>query len=816
MIHSAKNNSIFTENKPVVFISLFLLIITFLGYIYSWYTGVNQVISWQILSELGDKMAIVDRFTLGNQAFELPAKVYFVTEQYVASNMSINQPASYIWLVIYGIALSFLMAISTKLSTYLYYGANVGIILTLVSLNFDTVLGSSNYLYSGIILAVYIAINYYFFAFKTDSSLIIRFIAFALFFVIISFLVTYLPHEPLPFLFLASQSIPSAMVLSCLFIFWIAYEIVLGILAVSTSGGGQNSFLNFTIGSLIYLVNIILTYLHNTNHIDWSMIYLSPFAVLLLSIAFGFWNLSKKNALFSNLFDSFSIVYLIHIVGATITLGFVAYAFATGNDPLIEALEDAILYTHIVMGFFFFAYVFFNFLPLFRQKLDVAKIVFKPLQFQLLYFRAGAVLVIFAILVNNQFFPIMQSFSGYYNALADHSAATEQYKLAEAYYKTALGYERQNHKSNYALASLAAVQGDNTSAGSYFRLAIQKKPTPYTFAALSNTLQNADLFFEAMFAIKDGLKVFPKSGELQNNLALLFEKSKVMDSSLVYLEKAKLNAEKSEIPEANLVAFFIKNNLLGDTEMKQISEKLNYNSLNANKIARNLILNQTDKLQKTYDFLGDSVLSMASYALLNNQTILNAKNKKYTDFPFLKLLENEANFNISKDIQTTHIFNEYYAGNKLKALEIMQSNLIADSSASSRYNQILFNTLLKKAKEIPASIVENEIKNKTDALKALKANPLSENIIKKSVDIFNKNKSENIAYEALLNAKKWKPESAEIQKLYILQCFKIHMIPYAKDGMEALKTNNLAEYKSFLPVYQAQIALVEKDNEGFN
>jgi hypothetical protein len=42
------------------------------------------------------------------------------------------------------------------------------------------------------------------------------------------------------------------------------------------------------------------------------------------------------------------------------------------------------------------------------------------------------------------------------------------------------------------------------------------------------------------------------------------------------------------------------------------------------------------------------------------------------------------------------------------------------------------------------------------------------------------------------------------------------MVLYAKDGMEALKTTNLAEYKSFLPVYQAQMALVEKGNEGFN
>ena len=41
------------------------------------------------------------------------------------------------------------------------------------------------------------------------------------------------------------------------------------------------------------------------------------------------------------------------------------------------------------------------------------------------------------------------------------------------------------------------------------------------------------------------------------------------------------------------------------------------------------------------------------------------------------------------------------------------------------------------------------------------------------------------------------------------------MLPYAKDGLAQLKTTNLAEYNSFLPVYQAQMALVEKANEGF-
>jgi hypothetical protein len=812
MPYQNQNTPILSNNKVIVMLSIALLFVVFLLYLYGWYNGSNQVISWQVLSELGNTNAIIDRFQLSGQAYEIPAKAYYVTEQYVASNMVVNEQAANIWLLIFFISLSFISAAVTNFKNYWYYGAMVFLILAMASLSFDALFGKSNYIYSGFILAGFIGISYFFFAYKTEASLFVKFLAFLMFFGVIWLVVKYLSADPKPFLYLAAKTIPSAMILATVFIFAISYEIILAILTISTKGGATNSLLNFSIGTFIYLLNITLTYLHNINYLDWDILYFSPYLLLLVSVGLSIWNLKKKAIVFENITNSFSSVLLFCIGLAIIALSIVSYAFATGNDPLLEAIEDAIIYTHLAMGVTFFGYVFFNFLPLFKQKLDVAKVVFKPLQFPLIYYRGFAVLVIFAILVNNDYFPVMQSISGYYNALADHSAETKQYKLAEAYYKTALGYERQNHKSNYALASLAAIQGDNTTAGSYFRLAIQKKPTPYTFAALSNTLQKEDLFFEAMFALRDGLKKFPKSGELQNNLALLFEKSKLPDSTLKYLELAKINAEKSEIPEANLLSFWIKN---GDTAQQQIAlnyvSDLNYNALNANKLAINLLAEKKIDTKNFYIFDGDSTLSVANFAYMNNQVV----SKRNAEIPFQKIINNESNFNLADDLRLTQFFKEFYKGNKIVALDLLQNQLTTDSTEKSRYKQLLFNTLLKKTQE-DINVEPLDYSNQYSALAILDKYPLNETILKKATNVLNKEGNMKDAYEAILSAKKWLPESAEIQKMYILQCFKINMTQYAKDGMINLKSMNQKEYNSFLPVYQAQMSLVEKQTEGFN
>jgi hypothetical protein len=222
------------------------------------------------------------------------------------------------------------------------------------------------------------------------------------------------------------------------------------------------------------------------------------------------------------------------------------------------------------------------------------------------------------------------------------------------------------------------------------------------------------------------------------------------------------------------------------------------------------LLDKKKSIPNFYQFDNDFTLSMANFAQLNNQVMT----KKVVEFPFLKAIEQESNFNLAPDLQITQVFNSYFSQKKLPALEQLQNLLSADTTESSRYKQLLFNTLLKKTQEEVNSETA-DIPNKLAALALIDKFPLDINILQKSTAFLNQTGSTKEAYAAILNAKKWRPESTEILKLYILQCFKIHMLPYAQDGLNQLKNINQVAYNNFLPVYQAQMALVEKANAGF-
>ncbi|MES2794912.1 MAG: hypothetical protein V4683_03045, partial [Bacteroidota bacterium] len=235
------------------------------------------------MSQLEDTTAIIDHFTIGNQSFEIPAKVFYVMEQYMASPMDINLTGSWVWLSIFTVGISLVAATTAQLKNYWYLAASTCIIVIIVSLSIDELFGQTNYLYSGVILFAFISISYLFNWYFTKANLAIRFLTFLSFFVFLGLGIHFFASEPLPFLLLTAKSIPAALVLVTLFIFFIAYDIILAVLNLSTKGGGSHSLLNFSIFTLIYLINLGLTYLHNINYLNWEMLYLSPFLILLIS-----------------------------------------------------------------------------------------------------------------------------------------------------------------------------------------------------------------------------------------------------------------------------------------------------------------------------------------------------------------------------------------------------------------------------------------------------------------------------------------------------------------------------------------------------
>ena len=160
------------------------------------------------------------------------------------------------------------------------------------------------------------------------------------------------------------------------------------------------------------------------------------------------------------------------------------------------------------------------------------------------------------------FYTLNQAVASYYNSLGDHQVANHDYRFAEVAYKQAIGAEFRNHKTNYALASLALLQNDNETAAVYFKRALAKNPSPYAYEGLARSFSDRDRFFDAMFTLKEASKHFPKNTEILTNLAYLYNKAKQLDSSLIYLEKAQEFSSNSLITASNLVAFWAKNGKL--------------------------------------------------------------------------------------------------------------------------------------------------------------------------------------------------------------------------------------------------------------
>ena len=806
--------------KPTRNLYLFSLIILSISLIIfglAYFKGLENVIHWDVLSELNDLPIVLDQFKISaNETLSIPAKAITVTEQFVASPMAINTVGNYVFLGLFMIGFLLILSALSALRRFWYLVFMGSVILLIVTFNFGLIFNlANNYLNIGLVL-LYAGISYFFHAFRPDIDILKRFGIFFFITILVGIITAKFSSVNHPFLLLASYRTSGAMLLSIGFIFLISYEIINGFLIVSTSAKSANSLNNLLIISLIYLSNVLLVFLYNNKVIDWNMIYLSPFLLLIISIILGIWGFRQRENLSREMMDFEESGAFIYVGLGIITLATCGLAFATGNDPMIEVMEDAVTYSHLAMGVMFLAYIILNFHFLFRDGLAVYKVVFKPSKYSLWFFRILALIMIGGLLLFKDFFPLNQFSTAYYNALGDYYTTEKDYKFAEIQYKLGLNYEPRNHKTNYALASLALLQGDNETAGVYFRKALAKNPSEYAYEALGRSIYDNDKFFETIFVLKEGLQKFPKSGELQNNLAYLYNKSKLMDSTVIYYELATKNAHKSEVPASNLMVFWATNaKEKAVEEILSKTEDLKYNSYQANVLAlRNKIaLNQ----EKVSDWGGlfskDSTLNASDFAWIYNQSLYQKSKGK--SLPFRRLAELEDNESLSEDLLFANVMQDYYQGDKLLAFQNLQLWAMGDSTdKKGKYYGMLLNTFLKKETQRTSDNIAN-FQTIPEAEKALQQHPLNEAVVEKAVQIYNQNKQTQKAYETLMKAISWRKDSPKLYELYITQAQTIGMKDYANDGLEVLRKLSPTDYQRFLPTYQAKQQSIEKAGAGF-
>lgn len=802
--------------------SLGLLAVGLIAMLFFQERGLQNTVAWDVLSEL-DEVAVrtdslmmprPDSVQVASKQYLL-SKSYLLREQFVPSLMVLPS-----WLIegvlamlLAGIVL--IVSAVSALPRWGYVGSMTVLIAVLAFSHVELlqVFGIDNSLGIVLLIGPLVALSYYFQAFRPDFSMPQRIFAFAGLVGGLVAIFYFFAKNPSPSHTFLAYSLWPLMLIAAVFIVWLSVEIIAGFVYIVTNprtGFGKNSLLNFLFLSGLYLLSALLLYLKITRRTDADFWYISPFVLYAVSAVLGIWGAIRR---LDNHLPFREIGAWLYIGMALLTTTAMGFVHFSNNNPHVEFFEDAIVYSQLSVGSLFTIYIALNFWPLFRQGKAVYKVIYKPvrlLQSQIWVLGVGGMVVLMSL---NRFFMIDQLQAGHHNNLGDLYTATTEYKLAESYYQMAISEDYQNHKSGFGLASLAWKQGDKSSAGAFFRLALYKDPSPQAYVGLTRMMQEAGLFFEVIFTLRKAIQTFPNSGELHNNLGAIYATTNVADSTFYYLKLAAQNTQNKAVPATNLLAFAALKSLtvqdLDDTSLLNSSTAV---SQEANRLALLQKLGIRQSVEKlTLRWPPDSALSVNHFAYLYNYAIVT---RDTTVADLLQRLENTGNNgNFYNELQLARAYAEY-GRDKINALDLLASQTVADTSQKTALARQTLIFWLTKENITPADIAS--LSSVDDYQKALKKHPLDVALLQKATAFFNQQKQPQRAYQALLNALRFRRDSPDLQKLYIMQCLDLRLTEFAEDGLNDLFgiTTN-ADYNAFVAIYQARLAAVRKAQQEF-
>lgn len=614
------------RNVFLFFLAITLLTLAYLGY--SMIMGVDNVIHWEVIDTLEQLKNNIYSFRVGNIKLNIPLDNYIIFQYFKGSDLTIHPIYAYVYLVILTFCINLVMAILPSLNKIWFYAGMGGFIGFMLLFTFGQInlFNHSDKSALIIILGLYLTPGYYFREFKPDIPIFKRFLVFMAVSAIIALIFQRYAGVGRPFMYLANNGIYGPLIISIVFILSVAHEIIYGFLFLTTSEnteGSKHSLIHFIFISLFYIFYVIITYLYYSGHIHWDIIYLNPFLILIITVIIGLWSFKKREDLYREIFTFYPVGALFYLGFAGITLITISYVFSTGNDPMIEAFEDAILYSQIGFSILFFIYVIANFGPMITRNFRVIKIVYQSRIFPFFIFRIGGVIAAGFLFFQAEFFPYYQILAGYYNQVGDLYLVEDQLDLAREYYEEASDYEYQNHRSNYAMATIGRLQNNKLDEAYYFENSLLKRPTEYAYVNLSNVYLRNSQYFEGLFKIKEGLEQFPYSAQILNNLGYFYSKTDIVDTAFYYFNLANNATRKHMIPEANLYGLLAKSGLNVYLDSMQHFYEANDLITNTNKQA---ILNQLHRYDSSLIERGiDTIKNDIDFAALYNSGLNSIK-----------------------------------------------------------------------------------------------------------------------------------------------------------------------------------------------
>lgn len=539
------------------FISLALCIASYLY-------GLGWISGWETITQIKSIKYQLDTIYQGILSLPVDTEM-FVSEQYHdALPLQIPIFIPYLFGFCIWIAAVYLLAVATKLEQVAFAIVMTVFIFYLSYLNLDYF--QVFYLFKNsfliLLFLLFLGVCFYYHSLNRSASLQQRFFVLLCLSLLFGLWVHYKSALPFPFVSLANYGLVFTLLLTMVFITLTSQDLIYGFLHLiirNNPNGGRNNLYHFAAISLFYWVNLLLIFLQESGFFKLNIFYFDIYWLFFISSVLGIWGFRRRRKLTAKYlpFDpagAFGYLGLGLIAFATL-----AYAFATGNDPLQGVIRDFMLYSYIAFGFLFFLYVLANFSALVSDKMDITDVVYEGVIFPFYLMRLMALVVIAGFYIGGKQYMYAQTLSGYYNAMGDIHLITKDYRLAKEYYELSTGYDYYNFRAHFSLATLYRRDANEIKETIHLRNTLVRLPTPYVYARLSNLYLSSSSEMNALLRMKEGIEKFPNNLRLNNLAGLLFLKNGVRDSAIHYLEKAEKMQGPRQIPRNNLIGLLAGN-----------------------------------------------------------------------------------------------------------------------------------------------------------------------------------------------------------------------------------------------------------------
>jgi len=671
---------------------LAVLAVAFVFYLVAYFWESRSLIEWETISQIKGIPLPLDQIQYFGIPLNVEADFYSITQTFNAGDIQLKAWPAYLFLSLIVLATVVALSLAVDLGRFWYIVSQIVFIFMLVGFKLEQLLLFDRTDKLGLIIAfvLYIPLGYYFHSATRKFSIIQRLLAFSTVTAVFALVIYFFSGVSKPFLYLVNYGIAVPVVASLVFIIFTAHEMIFGFLALITRNNtpkSSNSFAHFFAISLIYLTNVLLLYLKNSRRIDWDFYYLDAFWILAVTTMVGFWGMRIRRERYENIVPFKPHAAAGYLLLAAVCFGTIGYFFATANDPIIETLEDAIVFSQLCIGFMFLLYILFNFRTLLIENLKVYKVVYKPQKMPFFTMRIGGLIGVLGLFLLANQYPLDQAITGYYNGIGDLHRADGKNFLAQEYYKLAAIYASTNHRSNYAIGALAMSENRYSEALKYFKQSTQKQPTPFAYVNTANLYQAQGSFFQALFTLKEGLKEFPENGHILNNLAMLYSQTDIIDSAFYFLDRNQQKGILATTTNTNRLALLMRtplqlpiDSLFKEAEPFQAEEQSNL-----------LLYASRSGYTPQQDFQPpmDSVLNPLWFSWWYNRT-LNAKRGDTTYVSFLRKISNKPeNAVFDMDLKFAAAVSLYYSGDVKQAFTLLNNLQFLNSSKSGFYNHIL-------------------------------------------------------------------------------------------------------------------------------